>query len=130
MNQSSGAYGIPQSLPASKMASAGPDWRTNPATQIRWGLDYIRSAYGSPSNAWAKWNQRSPHWYDEGGWLQPGYTMTANGTGKPEAVLTSDQWDAVRSGRGGGTQVTVIAQNVPTDAAIRRALLMDDLLYG
>lgn len=50
-NPSSGAYGIPQSLPAEKMASAGADWRTNPATQIAWGLGYIRSAYGTPCNA-------------------------------------------------------------------------------
>jgi hypothetical protein len=52
-NASSGAYGIPQSLPGSKMASAGPDWRTNPATQIEWGLGYIRDSYGSPCGAWA-----------------------------------------------------------------------------
>lgn len=47
------AFGIPQALPASKMASAGPDWRTNPATQIRWGLGYIHNRYGSPALAWA-----------------------------------------------------------------------------
>ncbi len=51
----SGAYGIPQALPGSKMATVGSDWRTNPATQIRWGLSYIRSAYGSPSAAWSFW---------------------------------------------------------------------------
>lgn len=50
-NPTSGAYGIPQSLPAEKMATAGPDWRTNPATQIEWGLDYIESSYGSPCAA-------------------------------------------------------------------------------
>lgn len=49
-NPSSGAYGIPQSLPASKMAAAGPDWRDNPETQIAWGLDYIKDVYGAPSN--------------------------------------------------------------------------------
>ena len=49
----SGAFGIPQALPASKMASAGPDWRTNPATQIRWGLGYIKAQYGNPCSAWA-----------------------------------------------------------------------------
>jgi hypothetical protein len=49
----SGAYGIPQALPGSKMASAGPDWETNPATQIRWGLGYIKEIYGNPCNAWA-----------------------------------------------------------------------------
>jgi hypothetical protein len=49
----SGAYGIPQALPGSKMASAGPDWETNPATQIRWGLGYIKEIYGNPCSAWA-----------------------------------------------------------------------------
>jgi hypothetical protein len=49
----SGAYGIPQALPGSKMASAGPDWQTNPATQIRWGLTYIKQLYGNPCGAWA-----------------------------------------------------------------------------
>jgi hypothetical protein len=62
-NPSSGAYGIPQSLPGSKMASAGADWKTNPATQIRWGLTDIKDTYGSPSAAYAKWLSRSPHWY-------------------------------------------------------------------
>ena len=51
-NASSGAYGIPQSLPGSKMASAGADWETNPATQITWGLGYIGGRYGSPCGAW------------------------------------------------------------------------------
>lgn len=50
-NPSSGAYGIPQSLPASKLAAAGDDWKSNPVTQIRWGLDYIRDAYGTPCSA-------------------------------------------------------------------------------
>jgi len=48
----SGAYGIPQALPGSKMASAGPDWQTNPATQIKWGLGYIKQLYGNPCGAW------------------------------------------------------------------------------
>jgi hypothetical protein len=52
-NSTSGAYGIPQALPAEKMASAGADWRTNPVTQIEWGLDYIRQSYGTPCSAWA-----------------------------------------------------------------------------
>lgn len=62
-NPSSGAYGIPQSLPGEKMASMGSDWRTNPATQIRWGLDYIKKSYGTPCNALGVWNSRYPHWY-------------------------------------------------------------------
>ena len=49
----SGAYGIPQALPGSKMASAGPDWQTNPATQIKWGLGYIKQLYGNPCGAWS-----------------------------------------------------------------------------
>ena len=49
----SGAYGIPQSLPGSKMATAGSDWQTNPATQITWGLNYIAARYGAPCGAWA-----------------------------------------------------------------------------
>ncbi len=51
----SGAYGIPQSLPGSKMAAAGPDWQTNAATQISWGLQYIASRYGTPCGAWGFW---------------------------------------------------------------------------
>jgi hypothetical protein len=51
-NVSSGAYGIPQSLPGSKMASAGADWATNPATQITWGLSYIAGRYQTPCGAW------------------------------------------------------------------------------
>lgn len=54
MNRSSGAYGIPQSLPGNKMASAGADWQTNPATQITWGLGYIQGRYGTPCGAWAQ----------------------------------------------------------------------------
>ena len=57
----SGAYGIPQALPGSKMASAGADWMTNPATQIKWGLGYIKSVYGTPCDAWAFWQEHS--WY-------------------------------------------------------------------
>lgn len=52
-NSSSGAYGIPQSLPASKMSAYGPDWQTNGETQVAWGLNYIYQVYGSPANAWA-----------------------------------------------------------------------------
>ena len=54
-NSSSGAYGLVQALPASKMASAGGDWKTNPATQIKWGLDYMNDRYGSPVGAWTFW---------------------------------------------------------------------------
>ena len=56
-----GAYGIPQALPGAKMASAGPDWQTNAATQIRWGLEYIQSTYGSPCAAWG--HEQATGWY-------------------------------------------------------------------
>lgn len=62
-NSSSGATGIPQALPGDKMASAGSDWKTNPSTQIKWGIGYIADRYGSPSAAYAAWLSRSPHWY-------------------------------------------------------------------
>jgi transglycosylase-like protein with SLT domain len=60
-NVRSGAYGIPQALPASRMASAGADWRTNPATQIRWGLSYIQTRYGTACTAWSHWERHG--WY-------------------------------------------------------------------
>jgi hypothetical protein len=58
---SSGAYGIPQALPGSKMAAFGADWQTNPATQIAWGLSYITGRYGNPCGAWGHSN--SYGWY-------------------------------------------------------------------
>jgi hypothetical protein len=60
-NHRSGAFGIPQALPATRMASAGADWRTNPATQITWGLSYIKARYGTACNAWAHWKR--DRWY-------------------------------------------------------------------
>ena len=61
VNASSGAYGLFQALPASKYSSAGSDWQTNPATQIKWGLNYMNSRYGSPCDAWSFW--QANHWY-------------------------------------------------------------------
>ena len=60
-NSSSGAHGIPQALPGSKMASAGPNWESNPVTQITWGLGYIQDRYGSPCGAWA--HSEGHGWY-------------------------------------------------------------------
>ncbi|MER6731557.1 transglycosylase SLT domain-containing protein [Streptomyces puniciscabiei] len=61
VNASSGAYGLFQALPAGKYASAGADWRTNPATQIKWGLNYMNDRYHSPCGAWSFW--QANHWY-------------------------------------------------------------------
>ncbi|NED11129.1 transglycosylase SLT domain-containing protein [Streptomyces sp. SID9124] len=60
-NPGSGAYGLVQALPGSKMASAGADWMTNPATQIKWGLSYMNGRYQSPCGAWSFW--QANHWY-------------------------------------------------------------------
>jgi hypothetical protein len=60
-NPGSGAYGIPQSLPGDKMASAGADWQTNPYTQVKWGVKYLRDTYGSPCGGWAHEEQYG--WY-------------------------------------------------------------------
>ena len=60
-NPGSGAFGIPQALPGSRMASAGPDWQTSAATQITWGLRYIRDTYGSPCAAWS--HEQAVGWY-------------------------------------------------------------------
>jgi hypothetical protein len=60
-NPGSGAFGIPQALPGSRMASAGSDWQTSAATQITWGLRYIRDTYGSPCTAWS--HEQATGWY-------------------------------------------------------------------
>ena len=60
-NQSSGAYGIPQALPGSKMAAYGEDWQTNPVPQIKWGLNYIKNRYGDPCGAWSFF--QANNWY-------------------------------------------------------------------
>jgi hypothetical protein len=60
-NPSSGAYGLVQALPGSKMSSAAADWQTNPATQIKWGLNYMNSRYDSPCGAWSFW--QANNWY-------------------------------------------------------------------
>jgi hypothetical protein len=60
-NPGSGAFGIPQALPGSRMSSAGPDWQTSAATQINWGLRYIRDTYGSPCAAWS--HEQATGWY-------------------------------------------------------------------
>ncbi|MGY0023646.1 transglycosylase SLT domain-containing protein [Streptomyces sp. cg35] len=60
-NSSTGAYGLVQALPANKMASAGSDWKTNPETQIEWGVNYMNDRYGSACGAWSHWQANG--WY-------------------------------------------------------------------
>lgn len=84
-NPTSDAYGIPQALPGSKMASAGPDWQTNPATQIKWGLGYIKGRYGNPAQAWA--HSQANNWYGNGGsFLANGPQTIGVGENGPERV--------------------------------------------
>lgn len=92
-NPSSGAYGIPQSLPASKMASAGSDWQTNPATQIKWGLSYIKGRYGDPNGAWA--HEKKYNWYDKGAWrIEKDETAVVH---RDEMILPAKQAETVRA---------------------------------
>jgi hypothetical protein len=110
-NPTSTAYGIAQFL-NSTWASVGARKSSDPATQIAAGLKYIQGAYGSPANAYAKWLSRSPHWYDDGGWLQPGYTLAYNGTGRAERVLGPDEMS-------GGLEVRVFIGDTELKGIIR-----------
>ncbi|GAA2322272.1 hypothetical protein GCM10010149_89280 [Nonomuraea roseoviolacea subsp. roseoviolacea] len=91
-NASSDAYGIPQSLPGTKMASAGSDWRTNPATQIKWGLNYIKGRYGTPTRAWA--HSQAKGWYDVGAWQVPDEQEAV--VHKDEMIIPARQAQTIR----------------------------------
>ena len=82
-NPSSGAYGLPQALPGSKMASAGSDWRTNPVTQLKWMKGYV-SRYGGGPGAAAFW--KSHHWYANGGWADK-FSIFGEVPGEPELAV-------------------------------------------
>lgn len=82
-NPSSGAYGLPQSLPGSKMAAAGRDWRTNPITQLKWMKSYV-SRYGGGPGAAAFW--RAHHWYANGGWADK-LSIFGEVPGEPEVAI-------------------------------------------
>ena len=84
-NPGSGAYGIPQSLPGNKMASAGKDWRTNPITQLKWMYSYVKGRYGNASNAKHFW--QTHNWYANGGFVtQEQIAHIAEGN-RPEAII-------------------------------------------
>lgn len=124
-NPTSDAYGIPQALPGSKMASAGADWKTNASTQIRWGLGYIRSRYGSPAKANAF--QKANNWYGRGtysafpGWAVVGDTgpeiMRMRGGESIEPIH-----ELVGSGGGGGDMNVNVSVYAPgaTHAVVDR----------
>jgi hypothetical protein len=98
MGYGSTAYGIPQFLNSTWAQYGGKT--SDPATQIRDGISYMRDRYGSPNAAGAFW--QGHHWYDNGGYLMPGLTMAYNGTGKPERIRTAEQEAAL----GGPMQIT------------------------
>jgi hypothetical protein len=128
-NPSSGAYGIPQSLPASKMASAGSDWLTNPATQIKWGLGYIGGRYGDPLAAWA--HELAFNWYDQGGWLPEGPSLVYNGTGQAELVAPRQSFEQAIRGAG-DVNVQVFIGDEAIDPRMVRIVntSMDKRVYG
>ena len=123
MNPSSGAYGIPQSLPGSKMASAGADWRTNPDTQIRWGESYIKGRYGSPAGAWA--HEKAYNWYDRGSWKVPSTGPAVVHAG--EMILPADAAQRVRDS-GGGPLVHIGSVQVKEEADM--AILAQKLSFA
>lgn len=87
-NPESGAYGLPQSLPGSKMASAGSDWRTNPITQLRWMKGYVNSVYGGARNAYNFWLQH--HAYANGGLVSQSGVYALAEMNKPEMIIPLD----------------------------------------
>lgn len=89
-NSSSGAYGIPQALPPTKMPFAAQQaGGSHAGPQLSWMFAYIKQRYGTPGNAWAKYYQHpgGVGWYDNGGWLPTGASIAVNNTGKPERIL-------------------------------------------
>jgi hypothetical protein len=92
-NPSSGAYGIPQSLPANKMASAGADWMTNGDTQLTWMMQYIKGRYGDPDKAWSYWQKHNSY---ASGAYNIGQDQTAQ-IHKGEMILPAKQAETVRS---------------------------------
>lgn len=139
-NVSSGAYGIPQSLPGTKMASVGADWATNAFTQVLWGMGYIKDRYDNPTNAYLTWLGRNPHWYDTGGYLPPGLTLAYNGTGRHERVMTAEQEQAMMRERSallqGRADVNIhvhdgkVSGLVTAEVDKQFGLLADDFVYG
>jgi TP901 family phage tail tape measure protein len=112
LNMASGAYGIPQALPPEKMSSAGPDWKHNAQTQIRWGLQYILGRYGDPATAWESWNAHKPHWYAAGGLAPIGQTAWVGERG-PELIQVTSRGARIYSNRDSMALAGAIGMQVP-----------------
>jgi cell wall-associated NlpC family hydrolase len=108
-NPKSGAYGLPQALPGSKMASAGADWMNNPMTQLMWQRGYIKNRYGSPAGAWA--HEQAYNWYGQGGMVQPGLSIV--GDRGPELMMTSGGRSQIFSNSQTMALINSIKGNVP-----------------
>lgn len=93
-NPSSDAYGIPQAMSNLYPETATTQWRNSAEAQIRWGADYIKERYGTPSKAWNFWNSHDPHWYRDGAWEIPGDQSARLHAG--EMVLDRAQAQTVR----------------------------------
>jgi TP901 family phage tail tape measure protein len=98
-NASSGAYGIPQALPGSKMGAAANPPQSNPTAQIRWMVGYIKGRYGTPAGAWA--HEQSAGWYRNGGYLPRGQWGIVGENG-PEPIKVNNNGALIRPNRGGG----------------------------
>lgn len=149
-NPNSSASGLFQ-----KMTSLHGALEGTVAGQARWGLNYIKGAYGSPARAWSKWNSRNPHWYadggiigdqgpgteaasvpdngtmlyDNGGYLRPGLTTVVNLTGKPEPVFTNEQFRNLGGGSGDGGP-TYHYEPTFVGSDLTADDVADDMLYG
>ena len=126
-NPSTSAYGLFQFLDTT-WAETGIAKTDNPKLQAEAGAKYIKGRYGSPTKARAFWEANN--WYDQGGWLQPGVTLTRNETGKPEAVLNPSQWSAITrqtdlvsdlAQNGGGPLVVIEKMEARNEAEAMRA---------
>ena len=128
-NPSSGAFGLFQFLGGTKHQYL-PDENTNPKVQGAAGAKYIKDRYGDPLKAKAFWEQNG--WYDRGGWLKPGVTLTRNDTGKPEAILNPAQWsmisrqiDVVEQMANGSSGATYNVYATDVDEAMKRLQLRE-----
>lgn len=128
-NPSSGAFGLFQFLGGTKQQYL-PDENTNPKVQGAAGAKYIKDRYGDPLKAKSFWEQNG--WYDRGGWLKPGVTLTRNDTGKPEAILNPAQWsmisrqiDVVEQMANGSSGATYNVYATDVDEAMKRLQLRE-----
>ena len=134
-NPTSDAYGIPQSLPGDKMASAGADWKTNPETQIKWGLNYIKSRYGNPTKAWG--HSVDNNWYHNGGMVVPQlrkgafvkYDNTLANLHRGESVLTAPLTKKLKDNVAQNTS-SVYNIDVKIDGSSLSETQLENAVYG